>query len=373
LPRSGSRAPTYVAVVGAGVVGAAIAYRLAAGGARVVLIEAGQPGAGTSARSFAWLNGNDKQPPAYGQFNADGIEAHRRLAADLGRRDWLHESGNLMFTDGDPAPLVARVERLRALDYPAELIDRRRAAALEPSVDFDGATALAWFPGEAWAHGPTLVAALVEGATGRGAALRAGSPVTAIEARGAGVTVVAGAEPIAVDLVVIAAGRFSDRVAALAGARLPLAPTCGMLAVTGRVADGPRRVVHAPGVHFRPEPGGRLLLQDGETDQMVGPDSPEDPGRLPGCALLLERARRRVPALRDVAVEAARVGIRPMPVDGHPVVGPVPFVPRLYLAVTHSGMTLGPLLGELVAAELLDAAPSPRLADYRPDRCVTPL
>jgi glycine/D-amino acid oxidase-like deaminating enzyme len=360
------------AVIGAGVVGAAIAYRLAAGGARVVLVDAGEPGAGTSARSFAWLNGNDKRPAAYGRLNAEGIEAHRRLARGLGEAGWLHQSGNLMFTTGDPAALEARVGRLRALEYPAELVALERARGLEPGVDFSGATAVAWFPGEAWAHGPTLVATLVEAARARGARLLARSPATALKTRRDGVTVVAGGERIAADLAVIAAGRFSDRVAGLAGVGLPLAPTCGLLAVTAPVADGPGRIVHAPGVHLRPEPGGRLLLQDDETDRTVGPDSPDDPA-LPGCALLLERARRRVPALRDARVEAARVGIRPMPRDGYPVVGPVPFAPRVYIAVTHSGMTLGPLLGELVADELLSGAPAAVLADYRPARCVARL
>jgi len=53
------------------------------------------------------------------------------------------------------------------------------------------------------------------------------------------------------------------------------------------------------------------------------------------------------------------------------LVGYAPGCGNLYLAITHSGMTLGPLLGELVAAEVLGAAPDPRLATFRPDRCVT--
>src|SRR5688500_6459299 len=131
-----------VIVVGAGVIGTSIAYRLAAKGADVTLIDAGRPGAGTTSRSFAWLNGNEKQPPAYGQLNAEGIAAHHRLAADLGRSSWLHASGNLMLTHGDPSALEARVARLQALDYPAELVTPARAAEIEPALDFAGATAI---------------------------------------------------------------------------------------------------------------------------------------------------------------------------------------------------------------------------------------
>ena len=74
--------------------------------------------------------------------------------------------------------------------------------------------------------------------------------------------------------------------------------------------------------------------------------------------------------IRD-SIESARVGTRPMPVDGLPIVGPA--VAGLYVVVTHSGMTLGPLLGELAAAELLGGEPDARLAPYRARRCVTPL
>src|SRR5262245_689731 len=133
-------------VVGAGVVGASVAYRLAAGGAAVTLLEAGQPGGETSARSFAWLNANEKPPEPYHRLNAEGIAAHRRLGDALGRGSWLHESGNLVFAAaGAPAAaLEARVHRLRALDYPAELIGAARAAELEPAVQVPRACAVRW-------------------------------------------------------------------------------------------------------------------------------------------------------------------------------------------------------------------------------------
>jgi glycine/D-amino acid oxidase-like deaminating enzyme len=357
-----------VVIVGAGVVGGSVAYRLAAGGADVALVDAGRPGSGTTARSFAWLNGNDKQPTAYGQLNAEGIAAHHRLAADLGRSPWLHPTGNLMVTRDDPDPLEARVARLRALDYPAELVDVARAAALEPAVDFAGARAIAWFPAEAWAHGPTLATVLAEAAAERGARVMAGASVVGLDGRG---VALASGERLEADAVVLAAGRFTDRLGALAGLHVPLRPTSGLLAVTSPVVGGPSRVVYTPELHFRPDGGGRYVLQADDGDRSVSADSPEEPAQLPMCGVLLERARRYVPALGAARVESARVGTRPMPVDGLPIVGPA--VAGLYVVVTHSGMTLGPLLGELAAAELLGAEADARLAPYRPRRCVTPL
>ena len=271
-----------------------------------------------------------------------------------------------MLAHGDPAPLEARVARLRALDYLAELVTPTRAAELEPSLDFADTTAIAWFPHECWAHGPTLARTLAAAARDHGARLAFDSPVVALRD-----VVLASGEHLRADAVVLAAGRFTDRLAALAGLHVPLRPTSGLLAVTSPVAGGPTRIVYSSGIHFRPDGDGRYVLQSDDGDRSVAADSPEDPAQLPMCGTLLERARRLAPALAGARIEAARVGTRPMPIDGLPIVGPA--MPGIYLAVTHSGMTLGPLLGEIATAELLGGEPDPRLSPYRPNRCVTPL
>jgi glycine/D-amino acid oxidase-like deaminating enzyme len=170
--------------------------------------------------------------------------------------------------------------------------------------------------------------------------------------------------------VVIAAGRWTDRVAALAGARVPLAPTTGLLAVTSPVARRVERVVHAPGMNFRPDPGGGLVVQSGPTDATVTADTAPSPD-LPGCAELLRRVQRFVPATAEARVVEARIGTRPMPADGLSIVGPVAERPGLYLAVTHSGVTLAPLFGEVIARELAKGESDERLAAFRPARCVT--
>ncbi|HEV7215161.1 MAG TPA: FAD-dependent oxidoreductase, partial [Chloroflexota bacterium] len=355
---------------------AAAAYRLAAREAQVTLIDQAEPGSGTSSTSFAWLNANNKAPAAYHALNVDGIAAHSRLGADLGGAAWLHLTGNLRCASGAAAAeLGKQVEALQTLAYPVQRIDRQRAQELEPQVRWPSGVDVAFthFPQEGWADGPLLVQTLVGAAQSLGAIVRAGDGVTALELAGDRATAVrlASGARLNADAVVLAAGRWSDRVAALAGLRLPLAPTCGLLAITAPLLHGPRGVVHAPGVHFRPEGGGRVVLQDDDTDALVEPATPRDPD-LPACRELWRRAAAYLPELAGVRIVEARVGIRALPADGYSVVGFAPGVANLYLAVTHSGMTLGPLLGELVAAELLDGARDARLATFRPDRCVVP-
>ena len=75
-----------VLVIGAGIVGAAIAYRLAASGAAVTVVERSEPGRGTTATSFAWVNANRKTPRPYYDLNLAGMDEHRRLVEAACRR-----------------------------------------------------------------------------------------------------------------------------------------------------------------------------------------------------------------------------------------------------------------------------------------------
>ena len=70
----------------------------------------------------------------------------------------------------------------------------------------------------------------------------------------------------------------------------------------------------------------------------------------------------------DAAIEDVRIGWRPLPIDGHPVLGTSPARPDVYLAIMHSGVTLAPIVGQLAAHELTEGTPVERLDEYRPDR-----
>ena len=74
----------HIAVIGAGIVGAAIAWRLAARGRRVTLLERGQPGGGASSHSFAWINAGAKEPIGYHNLNRRSLEMWPRFAAAIG-------------------------------------------------------------------------------------------------------------------------------------------------------------------------------------------------------------------------------------------------------------------------------------------------
>src|SRR2546421_112928 len=103
-----------LAVIGVGIVGASAVYAATRVGARVVALDAGAPGAGTSGASFAWLNACRKEPEHYHRLNAAGMAAHRELARELGGDVAYHDGGSLEWAERDDklAELRARVERL---------------------------------------------------------------------------------------------------------------------------------------------------------------------------------------------------------------------------------------------------------------------
>ena len=192
------------------------------------------------------------------------------------------------------------------------------------------------------------------------------------------------------------AGRWTPQVAALAGlsgAVLPVpllswdtpgATAPGLVVRVGPVtADGPARVIHTPQLAMRPHSGGLVQLE--------APDAAVDlhtPGaELAGWAAeLLHRGRRVVRGLDEAAVVDYQVCVRPLPVDGHPIVGRLPGAEWLYVAVTHSGVTLAAHLSRLLTADLTGRAAqtsrteltpavgltaadaAAELAPYRPDR-----
>lgn len=359
-----------VAVIGAGIVGASVAFRLSRNGARVRLVDKAEPASGTTSTSFAWVNANNKIPYEYFELNRAGMEEHLRLGDELpGGAPWLHTSGNLIQpSDKDLDGLKRRVERLRSWGYAAEWWKASRVVAeLEPHVTFpDPDLPVAFFPQEGWVDTPLLTNVLVDLARRNGTEEHYGASVESLETTGGRVKEVylSDGSRIPVDAVVNAAGPDADRIAAMMGRRLPLAPKSGLLARVAMEKGVVRRLVHTPQVNLRPDGSGHGLLHHGSVDEkLVSGESAETLG-----SELLERARRVVPALGAAEVEEVRTGTRPIPRDGFPCVGGVTEMPSYYEAVTHSGVTLGPLVGRLLAREILARETDPMLAPFRSDR-----
>ena len=355
-------------VVGAGCVGANVAYRLAQRGASVTVLDGNAPGGGTSGASFAWTNSFNKTPRGYHDLNVASMEEHAVLAKELGGGAWLHPDGALAWDEAPASPtrLGQAVERLVGWGYAVEWISPRQAQELEPDLHIAAAVdRVVWTPGEGYVEAVPLIGALLAEATRLGARIRSGERVTEVIRAGDRVRGVRteGGGRFEAGVVIDCAGGAIDEIARLAGLTIPIDRVPGRLIYTSPVATTLKRPIHAPGVHFRPDGGGRIVLAEGAHDQVWSESAaPWPPERS------LAAAASHLPPLARARVEATRVGVRPMPRDEKPMVGSIPGLDGFYVVVSHSGVTLGPLWGRIAAAELLDASLDPRLAPYRPAR-----
>ncbi|MFE1839748.1 NAD(P)/FAD-dependent oxidoreductase [Streptomyces sviceus] len=359
-----------VAVIGAGVVGACVGWNLARLGAQVVLIDAGQPGEGVTNWSFSWVNASNKTVRrSYFDLNVAGMAAHQALARDIGADSWWHPSGHLRWADpAAQATVLEAVDLLADWGYKVEVHRgaevRRR---LEPALAVPDAAPVVFYPDEAWVHGRRLVARLIRETVARGAEHRFDTAVCDISTRTDGsirsVTLTDG-NRLDVDAVVNAAGPDARHVAALVARQLPMRREPGIVT---RVECSPvpvHRALHAPGIEIRPDTEASVVLHSRDTDALIDTDA--EPAEL--ARHLHASARRAVPALGSACISRTRVVNRPIPADGFPSVGAVPSVPGYFEAVSHSGITLGPVIGRLLSTEIVSGERDAMLADFRPQR-----
>jgi glycine/D-amino acid oxidase-like deaminating enzyme len=170
---------------------------------------------------------------------------------------------------------------------------------------------------------------------------------------------------IEADGVVLAAGLGCEPLAGLAGIKLPLTSSPGLLVHTAPLAPLLGRVVFTPGNTLKQNPDGRIVTGGGhEGSNLNAP--PQEQGQK-----VLEGASRYFPQLREARIERVSVGRRVLPLDGFPVLGRLGALGNLYVAATHSGVTLAPVIGQYVTQELLDGVALEALEAYRPGRFVT--
>jgi glycine/D-amino acid oxidase-like deaminating enzyme len=365
-----------VIVIGAGVLGAGVARALAVAGEEVHLLDKGGAGTGTTATTFAWTNANRKLDPAYHRLNVAGMTEHAELARQLPGAPAYVPSGALHWADtASVSWLAGNVDRLQALGYPVRWVERDEAARIAGALRIPAdAVSFAHFPSEGYVRPDRLVGALLADADRRGATFEIGE-VVAIDDGPGGVSVtLAGGGTRTADRVVLATGRWSERLAAGAGIDLPMltdaargAPAVGLLGYVRAPAIDLRCVVHSPTLNLRPTADGHTVVQALDLNAAVDPaDPPARDG--PIARTIAQRLSALLPEpVRSPEIDL-RVGFRSLPADGHTIAGYASPESRVYALVSHSGITLGPLLGRLAATELVTGRGQDLLDAFRPTR-----
>ena len=357
-----------VAVIGAGIVGAFIGLNLAQRGVQTVVIDAAEKGGGASAHSFAAITALEKEPRDNYLLHCHGITEWRRWGARFPSEIGLRWGGDIRWTD-DPEVadrLRWSVRSAREHGYPVRMMPGSELAHRLPAARPGTVLAASYAPEDGHVE-PLLVSSVCERELqDAGARLLRGSEAQIhIDDRGAVVAV--GDELIRPDYVVLAAGAESAEVAARAGLEIPTIASSALVLHASAVPT------LSPGTVQIPSPAGLKTYLRHKTDGtiMLGEESTTgvaaDPSRH-RAEQVLQRATRYFPALRDSTVLDSTVVWRSMPADRLPIVGRLPGVPSLYIAVMHGGVTLAPAIGELAAREIVAGEEMPALATFRPGR-----
>ncbi|MBC7736444.1 MAG: FAD-binding oxidoreductase, partial [Candidatus Saccharibacteria bacterium] len=348
-----------IVIIGAGLVGAALAYRLSQAGASVTVIEAAHPASAASGASFGWINASFFHSDAHFNLRAEGIAAHHRLDRDLGDTgtQW---PGTLWWEEEGPA-LDTQAETLRNLGYRVETLSHNQITAREPLLS--APDRCLFLPDEGAVDAAHLTHRLLSAAN---APVWRGTPVRGIETvqgRVTGVRLDQGS--VIADQVILAAGTACAGLLAPLGLTLPMLHRPGLILRTKPVAARITHILASPVQEVRQDPQGRLIAPLAASHQS---DTTEVIPSLPGD-LAIAAMMRLGALLPGIALTLGDVTLahRPVPGDNLPAIGPTG-IPGLSLAVMHSGVTLTAIVAELVTAEVLTGANSPLLASFRPTR-----
>ena len=365
-------------VIGAGLIGLAIAHELSRRGTSCRVIERGRIAGGTTSTTFAWLNATSKLEKDYHRLNVAGMEGHRNWAARWGSDVTGHrQSGCLMWAGPDTATTLGDLERtfdlLSRLDYPCRHLGGPELADLEPRIPFGHGAEGLLMPLDGWLDAPRLARHLAEDIVRQGGVIREESAVTGFLGTAPLLDGVVTADgPVHAGKIVIAAGIETGVLAAMAlGSQATLRPVGsdpGLLVEIAGAEAWLNHVVCFPegddDLHIRPNVGGGLLMGADAADRML----PDEARARRHLAARAQHYLARLDAADVMARMTARVGHRPMPADGRSIVGRLPDCDNLFVAVTHSGITLAPAIGAVLADEITGGPASPLLQEFRPDR-----
>ena len=366
-----------VVVIGAGVIGLGIAWRLAARGVPVAVFDKGEAGAGASHAAAGMLAACCEAEPGEDALITLGRESQARwpaFAAELERASGmevgLRSEGTLVvaLTADDQARLNHQLVFQQKLGLPLQWISAAETRRREPHLAGKLAGAV-FSPEDTQVDNRKLAGALRIAAEAAGASIREHRAVSAISSRAGRIdgVVLADGTKVAADMVVLAAGAWSRGIAGLAPElRPPVRPIKGQMLALRMEAAAPllSHVVWAPGAYLVPRQDGRLLI--GATVEEKGYDASLTAG---GILTLLEAAWRAVPAVEELPMDEMWVGHRPGSRDDAPILGAGPIEGLVYATGHHrNGILLTPITADAIARLMLDSVAEPAIRPFGIER-----
>ncbi len=371
-----------IAIVGGGVMGLAAALRAADMGLHVVLLERGalhaEASGGNAGSLHLQLLSFDFGEKALDRGAAlldtlplqrDSVALWAELERELGGDFGIARTGGLMLAE-DPAQ-IAFLERKaaaeRSVGIDVRVIGPAEIAAIAPSVA-DRFVAAAWAPDEGKIDPLAAGVALASAARARGATLLEGATVTGLSREGADYVVSTPAGALRAPRLVLAAGGWTARLAAMLGVRLPVSGAPLQMVVTECAPPlAPCLLAHAGRRLTMKQAAAGNLIIGGAWTAATHPATGRTrviPESLEGNLWAAERVLPAVAGLRVIRAWAAMN----VDIDGAPLIGPLPGLPGAVAVASANGYTLGPLLGRAAAEIAVEGRAPQTLARFAPDR-----
>ena len=361
-----------VIVIGGGVIGCSIAWRLAQAGLKVTVIERGRVGCEASRAAAGMLSpqgGAESGGPFFelclrsrAMYREFGLEVTEASGIDIEYKD----EGTLFVVvegeDQEEKTMWAKWQFEAGL--PLERLSADEVLKIEPAVTQSAARAI-FLPQEHQVENRLLMDALEVAIKRAGVELIEGASVTAVTTgRGKVTGVVCGSQRHPADLVVVAAGTWSSQLLEPLGLNVRITPARGqMIAVRGQ-AFPINRVLHSSKVYVVPRRDGRILI--GATVERTGFRKAVTVGAIKH---LLSAAVELVPSIGQFEIDETWSGLRPETPDHLPIIGPSG-VDNLLLATGHfrNGILLAPITAELVAEFISSGGVSDQLKPFGVER-----
>lgn len=351
-----------VVVIGGGVMGTSIAYRLARAGVRdVVLVERDELASGSTSRAAGGIRAQFSDELNI-QLGARSLEAFGRFGEEIGHDIGLHRVGYLFLlsTPEDVASFEAGVTLQNGLGVPSRMLTPAEAHRLSPLISTDGLLAAAYSPDDGHCTPEAVVQGYAVAARRHGATVLRHTEVTGIERDGDTITaVVTDKGRIATDTVICAAGAWSRAVGAMAGVELPVDPLRRQIAVTepvpGLPPTLPMTIDFSSSLYFHTE-GPGLLLGMSDPDETTGFATATHDRWIPR---LYEAMEHRAPALLDLRRTGGWAGLYEITPDHNALIGEASSPSRFLYATGFSGhgFLQGPAVGEVVRDLFLGRVP----------------
>lgn len=379
--RSNNRPDRRIAIIGGGVCGLGIGWRLAAAGCRVDVFDRDEPGQAASWAAAGMLAARAEVEPGEEtllDLNLTAQEIWPGFAAELEAASGMsvdyRDEGTMIvaLTRDDAEALRFTYDLQKRLDLDVDWLSgidaRQRESFLSPNV-----TAGIFSPGDHQVDNRKLVTALQRAFEAAGGTVHPRTTIKAVDiAQDKMRGVVAAAEGEAdihhgADVVVLAAGAWSRDIEGLpTDLRPPVRPVKGQMLSLRMDVDAPllRHVVWAPGVYLVPRNDGTLII--GATVEEKGFDSDLTAG---GVLDLLRDTWEALPGITELSVDEMWVGHRPTSRDDAPILGPTA-VDGLVMATGHhrNGILLTPVTANAVSRYILEDIVDPAIEPFTLDR-----